>query len=152
MRLAPDPVESCERLARCVQPLADAEGREWLVVKPYREGNVDGYDPVLPWAVPLSEATPLELRHAAGKVVPGFVAAEVVEQVPPTIAEHRAAFGLRGPGPAPANMHSTPAEPPPPTVAVHRAGPSIRRVTPAPQTPDPGRPRSRGVEPQTGRG
>jgi hypothetical protein len=130
MRVAPDLADACERLARCVQPLADAEGREWLVVKPHREGSADGYLPVLPWAVPLAEATPLELRHAAGRVVPGF------------------GSGAEAPG----NMHSTPAEPPPPTVAVHRAGPSIRRVTPAPQTPDPGRPRSRGVEPQTGRG
>jgi hypothetical protein len=80
-----------------------------------------GYVPVLPWAVPLAEATPLELRHAAGRVVPAH-------------AE------------TPVNMHSTPA------VTVHRAGPSIPPVTPAPQTPDPGRPRSRGVEPQTGRG
>jgi hypothetical protein len=151
MRLAPDLADACERLARCVQPLADAEGREWLVVKPYREGGADGYVPVLPWAVPLSEATPLELRHAAGKVVPGFGVGEA-EQVPPTIAEHRAAFGLGGPGSASINMHTTPAEPPPPTGAVHRAGPSIRRVTPAPQTPNPGRPRSKGVEPQTGRG
>jgi hypothetical protein len=127
MRLAPGLAEACERLARCVQPLADAEGREWLVVKPHREGGADGYLPVLPWAVPLAEATPLELRHAAGKVVPAH-------------AE------------TPVNMHSTPAQPPPPAVTVHRAGPSIRRVTPAPQTPDPGRPRSRGVEPQTGRG
>jgi hypothetical protein len=152
MCLAPDLTDACERLARCVQPLADAEGREWLVVRPYREGSVEGYVPVLPWAVPLAEATALELRHAAGKVVPGFGAGEAVEPVPPTIAEHRAAFGLGGPGPAPVNMHTTPAEPPSPTGGVHRAGPSIRRVTPAPQTPDPGRPRSRGVEPQTGRG
>jgi hypothetical protein len=113
MRLAPDLAQACERLACCVQPLADAEGREWLVVKPHREGSVDGgYVPVLPWAVPLAEATPLELRHAAGKVVPGFVG---------------------GPE-TPANMHTTPAEPPP-----------------TPQTPAPRRPRSRGVEPQTGR-
>jgi hypothetical protein len=124
MRLAPDLAEACERLARCVQPLADAEGREWLVVKPYREGGADGYVPVLPWAVPLSGATALELRHAAGRVVPGFVAGEET----------------------PVNMHATPA------VTVPAAGPSIRPVTPAPQTPDPGRPRSRGVEPQTGRG
>jgi hypothetical protein len=130
VRLVPPLSDACERLARCVQPLADAEGREWLVVKPHREGGADGYVPVLPWAVPLDEATPLELRHAAGRVVP-------------TDAVHAE---------APSNMHSTPAEPPPPMVAVHRAAPSIRRVTPAPQTPDPGRPRSRGVEPQTGRG
>jgi hypothetical protein len=135
MRLAPDLADACERLALCVQPLADAEGRDYLVVRPYREGNVGGYDPVLPWAVPLAEATALELRHTAGRVVPGFVAAEAVEHAPPTIAEHRAAFGLGGPGPAPVNMRTTPAEPPP-----------------APQTPDPRRPRSRGVEPQTGRG
>jgi hypothetical protein len=128
MRLALDLAAACERLARCVQPLADAEGREWLVVKPHREGNVDGYVPVLPWAVPLEWATALELRHAAGKVVPGLVA-KPVEHVPPTIAEHG------DPEPASINMHTTPAEPPP-----------------APQTPDPRRPRSRGVEPQTGRG
>jgi hypothetical protein len=134
MRLAPDLADACERLARCVQPLADAEGREYLVVRPHREGGADGYVPVLPWAVPLSEATALELRHAAGRVVPGFGAGEA-KPVPPTIAEHRAAFGLGGPGPASFNMHSTPAEP-----------------TPVPQTPDPRRPRSRGVEPQTGRG
>jgi hypothetical protein len=151
VRLVPPLSDACERLARIVQPLADAEGREWLVVKPHREGGADGYVPVLPWAVPLAEATALELRHAAGRVVPGFGAGEA-EQVPPTIAEHRAAFGLGSPGRAPANMHSTPAEPPPTAVAVHRAGPSIRRVAPTPQTPDPGRPRSRGVEPQTGRG
>jgi hypothetical protein len=42
-------------------------------------------------------------------VVPGFGAGEAVEPVPPTIAEHRAAFGLGGPGPAPVNMHTTPA-------------------------------------------
>jgi hypothetical protein len=130
MRLAPDLADACERLARCVQPLADAQGRDWLVVKPHREGNVDGYVPVLPWAVPLSEATALELRHGAGKVVPGFVA---------------------GAG-TPVNMHATPAQPPPSAVTVPAAGPSIRPVTPVPQTPDPGRPRSRGVEPQTGRG
>jgi hypothetical protein len=91
MRLAPDLADACERLARCVQPLADAEGRDYLVVRPHREGNVDGHDPVLPWAVPLAEATPLELRHAAGRVVPGFV----------TGAETSV------------NMHSTPAGGPP---------------------------------------
>jgi hypothetical protein len=106
MRLVPDLVDACERLARCVQPLADAEGREYLVVRPHREGSADGYVPLLPWAVPLAEATSLELRHAAGRVVPGVSQ----EHVTPAVTVHRAVFGVGG------------------------------------------RPRSRGVEPQTGRG
>jgi hypothetical protein len=112
MRLVPDLVDACERLARCIQPLANAEGRDYLVVKPHREGGADGYVPVLPWAVPLAEATPPELRHAAGKVVPGLVPAAggVEEHVPPAVTVHRAVFGVGG------------------------------------------RPRSRGVEPQTGGG
>jgi hypothetical protein len=107
MRTVPHLAESCEALARVMQPLADAEGRAYLVVRPHRVENVDGYTPVLPWAVPLEEATASELRHAAGRVVP---LAEAV------------------------------------------CMPTARPVTPAARTPDPARPRSRRVEPQTGRG
>jgi hypothetical protein len=107
VRTVPDLVESCEALARVMQPLADAEGRAYLVVRPHRAETVDGYAPVLPWAVALEDATPSELRHAAGRVVP---AAEAVYM------------------------------------------PATRPVTPAARTPDPARPRSRRVEPQTGRG
>jgi hypothetical protein len=107
VRTVPDVAEACESLARVIQPLADAEGRAYLVVRPHRAENVDGYTPVLPWAVPLEWATASELRHAAGRVVP--------------VAE-----------------------------AVYM--PTTRPVTPGAQTPDPARPRSRRVEPQTGRG
>jgi hypothetical protein len=107
VRTVPDLAEACEALARVIQPLADAERRVYVVVRPHRAENVDGYTPVLPWAVPLEDATASELRHAAGRVVP---AAEAVYM------------------------------------------PTTRPVTPAAQTPDPARPRSRRVEPQTGRG
>jgi hypothetical protein len=48
VRTVPDLAQSCESLARVIQPLADAERRAYLVVRPHRAENVDGYTPVLP--------------------------------------------------------------------------------------------------------